>query len=142
MNKISQIFISLVITIGSAGLLAVAMPSTNASAACTQQILTFPTWYQGLIDKDTCEIIPPDKDNENSLTRFIWKIVLNVVDMLMQLIGYASVVFLIIGGFRYITATGEPGKMSAAKTTITNAIIGLAIALASVAIVNAIAGVI
>lgn len=135
MKKITQLLTAFIITISAASLLSVAVPQ-NASAACNERLLTFPTWYNGLVDGN-CEIKKPAK-SDNGLSKFIWKIVLNIIDMLMQLVGYAAVVFLIIGGFRYITATGESAKMSAAKTTIMNAVIGLAIALASVAIVNAI----
>lgn len=135
MKKITQLFTAFIITISAAGLLSVAVPQ-NASAACGERLLTFPTWYNGLVDSN-CNVKKPAQ-TDGGLSRFIWKIVLNIIDMLMQLIGYAAVVFLIIGGFRYITATGEPTKMSAAKTTIMNSVIGLAIALASVAIVNAV----
>lgn len=50
--------------------------------------------------------------------------------------------FIIKGGFLYIMARGEPGNITSAKQTITNAIIGLIIALLSAAIVGAVAGVI
>lgn len=141
-HRITNFFAAFIITFSTVGLLAVATPTTVAAAGenCNQRLLTFPAWYRGLLNDD-CEVENPGRGDDD-LSNFIWKIALNVIDMLMQLIGYASVVFLIIGGFRYITATGEPDKMTTAKKTVTNAIIGLMIALSSVAIVNVIAGII
>lgn len=139
-KQIFHFISAMLVALGAASLLVVAAPQT-ASAACQDRMFTFPTWYRGLVD-DSCEIIPPDREDESSLSNFIWKIVLNIIDMIMQLVGYASVAFLIIGGFRYMTSTGDSTKMTAAKSTIMNAIIGLVIALASVAIVNTIAGII
>ncbi len=142
MAKLSKLFITLIITLSAIGGLVVATPTPAAAASkkCNEYILTFPAWYRGLLDGN-CELETPGQ-SETGITRFIWKIVLNIVDMILQLVGYASVIFLIIGGFRYMTATGDASKMTAAKGTVANAIIGLVIALASVAIVNTIAGVI
>lgn len=42
-----------------------------------------------------------------------------------------SVFFLITGGFRYMTSTGDPGKLEGAKKTIKNALVGLALVLAA-----------
>ncbi len=41
--------------------------------------------------------------------------------------GIIAFVFLIIGGFEYLTAGGDPDKAGKGRTTITNAIIGLII---------------
>lgn len=141
-HKITHLLAALILTFSMAGTLVVASPTTVAAAGdkCTQHLLTFPAWYRGLLN-DNCEIDRPGQ-GDNDLSNFIWKIVLNVIDMLMQLIGYASVVFLVIGGFKYMTSTGDSSKMTDAKNTVTNAIIGLVIALASVAIVNVVAGII
>lgn len=115
----------------------VALPSTRAVAACTDTFLTFPAWYKGLQAGD-CSFAPKTGDTGIKDTTII--IVLNVVNILLQLVGYASVAFLIIGGFRYMTSQGESNEIVGAKKTIMNAIIGLIISIASVAIVNLIAG--
>ncbi len=47
-----------------------------------------------------------------------------------------AVIYLIIGGFSYVTAGGNPEAVEAAKTTIVNAVIGLLVILASYLIVN------
>lgn len=127
-------------------------PATSTAATpspkCERNILTFPTWFRGLakIDKANtdgsveCSIINPN-DHKGGLSGFIWSIVLNVIEIGLQLVGYMAVGFIIVGGFRYMTGGGNPSSLQAAKTTITNAIIGLVISLASVAIVRLIFGV-
>ena len=52
------------------------------------------------------------------------------------LAGLVAVIFLIIGGFRYISSQGNPEAVEGAKSTIVNSIIGLVIILASALIIN------
>ncbi len=52
----------------------------------------------------------------------------------------AAVIFLIRGGYIYITSTGNPNSLEEAKKTIRNALIGLVIVLASSALVSLLAG--
>ena len=113
----------------------------DVSAECGK-FLTFPAWYDGLVDNQTsCQLKPiGNESGEVSLQKFITLVILNIVEMVLQLIAYAAVVFLIVGGFRYLTSAGDSNLMSAAKKTITNAIIGLVIAIFSAAIVNVVAG--
>lgn len=117
--------------------LAVATPQTTL-AACGDRLLTFPAWFKGLTDGN-CDIKKPES-TPGGLSTFIWTIVLNVIEMTLQLIGYIAVGFIIRGGFKYMTAIGEAGEIEKAKTIIKNAIIGLILSIFSVAIVNFIAG--
>jgi len=50
--------------------------------------------------------------------------------------GLVAVIYLIIGGYRYITSSGNPEAVEGAKSTIINSIIGLIIILAAVLIIN------
>jgi hypothetical protein len=54
--------------------------------------------------------------------------------------GAVAVIMLIIAGLNYITASGDPGKMTKAKNTILYAIIGLVIIIAASAITNFVVG--
>jgi hypothetical protein len=58
---------------------------------------------------------------------------------MLQLVGYISVAFIIYGGFIFMTAGGSDGAAKG-RTTLLNAIIGLVISIASVAIVNLVTG--
>lgn len=54
----------------------------------------------------------------------IFRLILNIV---IRLGGVVVFIFLIIGGFKYLTAGGDPKKAESAKNTITYAILGLAL---------------
>lgn len=116
--------------------------SANPSASCNSTLLTFPAWYKGLTGPaPDCEFTPPKaKGGGIDIKATILKIGLNVIEDILQLVGYVTVVMLIIGGFNYMTSQGDSNKMSSAKNTITNALIGLVISIMSVAIVNLVAG--
>lgn len=124
--------------------LTVAAPQT-AAAACADRLLTFPTWYRGVsqANGDGCDIKSPasmDPDPNKALPKFIWTIILNVIEVMLQLVGYISVAFIITGGFKYITSTGTPDDIVKARKTILNAVVGLVLSIFSVAIVNLVAG--
>ena len=107
-----------------------------ADDACSNKgkILTLKPWYSGLTNDD-CSLKNPDTDT-NSQANYIWKIALNIVDDLLQLIGYTTVGYIMYGGFLMMTSNGAPDKAAHGRKTIMSAAIGLVIALASVALVN------
>lgn len=111
----------------------------TASAACTGgNILTIPPWYKGLQDPNNCKsLVGPDA--VGGLSNYIWKIVLNIVEIMLHLVGYICVAFIIYGGFIFMTAGGSDGA-ARGRTTLLNAVIGLVISVASIAIVNVVTG--
>lgn len=50
-----------------------------------------------------------------------------VINIFSMIVGIASVVMIIFGGFRYITAGGDSGKINTAQQTIIYAIVGLVV---------------
>ena len=54
-------------------------------------------------------------------------IVADTINVLCVIVGIAAVIMIILGGFRYITASGDSGKIAGAKDTIIYAIVGLII---------------
>ena len=118
---------------------AFAVADTTVMAACTDTVLGIPAWYQGV--HNNCEIVKVGAGGME-VRVFAIKVALNIVRAALVIVGYIAVFFIIKGGFLYIMARGEPGNITAAKQTITNAIIGLIIALLSAAIVGAVSGVI
>lgn len=113
------------------------VPATSMAACSNGTLLTLPAWYRGL-QNDDCSIMSPAK--AGGIGPFIWKIVLNIIDILLNLTAYAAVGYIIYGGFKYMLASGSPDGISKAKSTIMNAVIGLVISIAAIAIVNLIAG--
>lgn len=137
--------VSLAVISSLSGVLAVAYPA-QVSADCNR-FLTFPYWYKSLVaNKNTCELkeisneVNGNKSKRVDLQTFILIVLLNITEMILQLVAYMAVAFLIVGGFKYITSTGDANGMANAKKTVLNAIIGLIIALLSVGIVNVAAG--
>lgn len=110
-----------------------------SAAACTDQssILTFPNWYRGIYENngDNCVLFPDSNINAT------WVIVTNVVEILLQVVGYVAVGFIIVGGFKYITSQGDAAGVKQAKDTITRAIVGLVISIVSVLILNLVVGI-
>lgn len=50
----------------------------------------------------------------------------NLVSSLLALAGIALFIFIVIGGFKYITSGGDPKALEGAKKTISYAIMGVA----------------
>jgi hypothetical protein len=105
---------------------------------CPSRVIGFPTWYRGLTDAD-CNIKAPEAGSD-TLGPFIWKIALNGIEIAMIAVGYIAVGYIIYGGFKYITAAGEPKEIVTGRKLILNAVIGLVISLLAVAIVNIVLG--
>ncbi len=110
----------------------------NEAASCNATFLGFPAWYRGIAEGAECEIKSPTEFG--GIGDFIWIIVLNIVELLLRAAGFAAVAYIIYGGYKYMISAGSPDGMVAARKTIMNAVIGLVISIAAVAIVNTIAG--
>lgn len=67
-------------------------------------------------------------------------VVKSILDTVFIWLGIIAVIVIIIGGVLYMTAQGDPAKITTAKKAILYAVIGLVVALLSFAIVNFILG--
>jgi len=65
-----------------------------------------------------------------------------VINILILVVGSISVLFLIIGGFRYVTAAGNEENAEGAKKTMLHAIIGLVVVIMSFAIIAIVSSII
>ena len=63
-------------------------------------------------------------------------VVTQVFHIAFGLAGLIAFIYLIIGGYQYITSSGNPDAAEAAKGTIVNSIIGLIIVLTSFLLVD------
>ena len=81
-----------------------------ADDGCSNTFIGLRPWYMGLAKKadGTCIIKTPTE--VGSEAKFVWTIILNISADLSLLVGYAALIFVIYGGFKYILSTGEPGK--------------------------------
>ena len=62
--------------------------------------------------------------------------VINIINGVIGILGFACVVVMIIGGVQYMTSAGDTGKVTKAKNTILYGLIGLVICVLAFAIVN------
>ena len=119
-------------------LFAIATPQTASAATCNDKFLLFPSWCRGLEtveDKDT-KYLTVKSPTSDEMSKFIWTIVLNIIEIGLVLVGYIAIFFILYGGFQYMISQGTPDGAIKGRTTILNAIIGLVISIASVAVVN------
>lgn len=63
-----------------------------------------------------------------------------IANTLIFLVGAVAVLFLIIGGLRYVISNGDPKAVEAAKNTILYSIIGIVVAILSFAAVQFVVG--
>jgi len=63
-----------------------------------------------------------------------------IITIILGVLGALAVLFVVIGGFRYIVSGGDPQAVSKAKNTIIYALVGLAVAIAAEAIVAFVLG--
>ncbi|MGV9002137.1 MAG: pilin [Candidatus Saccharimonadaceae bacterium] len=72
------------------------------------------------------------KSSSDSATDLIGK----VINTLLFIVGSLSVIMIIVAGIFYVTSTGDSGKVSRAKNTLTYSIVGLVVAFLAYAIIN------
>ena len=63
-------------------------------------------------------------------------IIVSILNVIIGVAGFISVIWIIIGGVNYMTSSGDPNKTKKARDTILYACIGLIICVLSFAIVN------
>lgn len=99
--------------------------------------LGFPTWYKYLENaaKEPNKCSPALRGLND-----IWLIALAISEILLRVAVLVAIVYVLIGGFKYITSRANPDKTNAAKTTVIDALIGLVLALVATAVISFIAG--
>ena len=99
-------------------------------------VLGFPTWYKYLKPQLVDGTCVPRITSINDT----WLILAAVIEIMLRVAAIAAVVLVIYGGFLYMTSQGEPDKTSRARSTLVNAVIGLAIAVLAATTVSFVAG--
>jgi hypothetical protein len=109
-------------------------------AQCNKTFFGIPPWYKYLPMKYDAATKVCSVDNSfqilgNGTNSGIVLIALGIVDILLRLAAMVAVGYVIWGGVKYMTSQGESGELAAAKHTIINALVGLAIALVATTVV-------
>jgi len=114
-------------------MLAVVAAAHDLFAACSPGAISIvPTWYKFLGDHQSGGKCTPTFNFPADIPR----VLLALFEIVLYVGGIVAVIFVIYGGFLYLTTQGEPDRASNARTTIVNAIVGLVITMLSVVIVN------
>jgi len=132
---------SLIFAFMIAGPTLIVTSPTPVSAACENRLLGIPPWYRGLTTEVNGDCVIQSPTDAGGLQPFITKLALNIIEIGVVLAGYIAAFFILFGGFRFLTGGGNSSSIEAARKTILNAVIGLAIALGAVAILNLIFGI-
>lgn len=95
----------------------------------------FPTWYTYIKDYRPQTVDGRDlgcgffstNGAEVAWSQYAIQISLAILDILLRAGALAAVIFIIVGGYKYMSSQGEPKNIEAAMATIINAVIGLGI---------------
>jgi hypothetical protein len=135
---ISSALLTLGVIVGFAAVPAPARAVTPSAvtqfAACDAgSFFGFPSWYACL---------PKDSGGGPKITKLedLWLVAFPLLESGIKAAGYVAAGFVIWGAIRFMKSQGNPGEITAARDTIRDALIGLAICVSSVAIVQFIAG--
>ena len=104
---------------------ATSTPSTSSTSSTSSKAVVCST----ISDNNNCRGTPSGSLDLN-------KIITTVINILSSIVGVAAVIMLVYGGFRYITAAGDSGKLNSARSTIIYALVGVAIAALSQGLVK------
>ena len=120
----------------TAGLINLSFVFAAAGDKCTPGgggFFFFPPWWEylgGKIDNigQCAPIFVPPGD--------FFAVGLAILDMLLRVAGFIAVVSIIVAGIEYMTASGNPEKITNARKRVVNSLVGLGIALIATATVS------
>jgi len=137
----------LIIVMTAMGLMTLAPAPVFAADSynCSSHFLGLRAWYDGLTG-DKCEMKNPESvfgsDASDAVSKYVWKIVLNCVSMVLGIAGYLAIGLVIWGGILYVISQGDPVRAAKGKKTVQNSVIGLAIVMTGSIISGAISDII
>lgn len=103
----------------------------NFAIDCDKEVkfLNLPAWHNGLTKTE--DTVTEGESCSISIEGLadIWKIIANIIQLLLGLGVYVAIGFIIFGGVKIMLSQGSPDKIKEGKQTIINACIGLVICL-------------
>jgi len=96
-------------------------------------------WYHYLPAKQDfsgCDLINFNFLPSSTQASDVPLVMLAVIDDLLRIAGIVAVAFVVVGAVRYITSQGNPEQTAQAQSTVINALIGTAIAVAAATFVG------
>jgi hypothetical protein len=110
--------------------------TTLFAATCKPTFFGLVPWYQYLTLDGSCNITNFHVLTTGGAASSIPLILLAIVDDLLRVAGIAAVFYVIFAGVKYVTSQGDPQQAASALGTLTNALIGLAIAIFAIVAVS------
>ena len=135
MKRLGSLITGIALTLfGTFGLVSVVSAPVTAVPCNHGGFLTFPAWSRGLECESNAEgtlyVVV------NDIPQFVWTIALNMLEILLQVVGIIAIVMILVSAFKYLTNGGNEQKIIDAKTSLMQAVVGLAIALLASTIIG------
>lgn len=93
---------------------------------------TYAAWSQ-----NTCNLPNSDADPScNGSSQTVPGLAIVIINIVIGVLGIAAVAFIIVSGYRYTTAQGDPAAVAKARNGIIFSVAGLIVAILAFAIVN------
>lgn len=86
-------------------------------------------------DSTVCQDLETDQTRDDNSFYGPDGILTRAARLIGMLVGIASIILIIIGGFKYVVAAGDPSKITSARDTILYAVLGILLAISTQAIV-------
>ncbi len=111
------------------GILILSIVTTGMFLFLTPQVTAIDVFREEACNGDTS--ICKSADNTT-----LFEIIKTVINIMIFIAGIIAVIMIIVGGIKYATSGGDSAGITSAKNTILYAVVGLAVAIMSFAIVN------
>lgn len=66
---------------------------------------------QGMTNDDCTIMSPNTNDDPKALSQFIWRIVLNIIQMALVIVAYVAIFFILWGGFLFMTGGSNSAQI-------------------------------
>ena len=111
-----------------------ALSLITLSAVSLNVFVANPTYAVDCNDSSISQAVRDAAGCNNSST--LPGVIINILNAIIFVGGIVAAVFIVVGGFNYMTSAGDAGKVAKAKNTIIYALIGLVVCVLAFAIVN------
>lgn len=128
MQKLKKLFISLVLALSLFLPFVAAAQTSNTNSNCEKFLKWFTIQYNDGSSSNAIEGLPVICDARTLVTK--------VIDLFFLFAGSVAVIFIMIGGFRYVTSGGNEEQSEAGRKTLTTSVIGLVIIILAATIVR------
>lgn len=111
-----------------------ALSLITLSAVSLNVFVANPTYAVDCNDSSISQAVRDAAGCNNSST--LPGVIINILNAIIFVGGIVAAVFIVVGGFNYMTSAGDASKVAKAKNTIIYALIGLVVCVLAFAIVN------